>query len=78
MQSADNRIIHFFFNVIALLLTNSSKCFLYSLVPLNQISNFLDPLTKHTDAKRNKGVVGNNGNTIPTMPNPRKKNPRDI
>ena len=47
-------------------------------VPLNHISNFLDPLTKHTEANSNKGVVGNNGNIIPTIPNPRNINPNNI
>ena len=77
IQSADRRMINFFFNVIARFFTNSSKCFLYIVVPLNQISNFLDPLTKQKEANSNKGVVGNSGSIIPTIPNPIKIKPKN-
>lgn len=47
-------------------------------VPLNHRSNFLEPFTKQKAAKRNNGVVGIKGNTIPIIPNPRDKNPASI
>jgi len=47
-------------------------------VPLNHRSNFLEPFTKQKAAKRNNGVVGIKGNTIPIIPNPRDKNPANI
>lgn len=56
-------------------LINSSRCCLYIVVPLNHTSNLLDPFTKKYDARSRNGVVGINGNTIPTIPKLRKKNP---
>lgn len=76
--SADNSIVIFCLKVMALSLTNSSKCFLYSFVPLNQTSNFFDPLTKHTEAKSRNGVVGSSGKITPNIPRPMKIKPSVI
>ena len=78
IQSANRLIVTFCLTVIALFLTNSSKCFSYNLVPLNQISNFLDPLTKQNEANRRKGVVGSIGKIIPTIPKPINTKPKNI
>ena len=78
IASANNKMESLCFRVMALSLTKSSKYFLYSFVPLNQTSNFLDPFTKQKAANRNNGVVGKTGKTIPIIPNPRDKNPHNI
>lgn len=78
IASANNKIVVFCLNVIDLFITNSSKCFLYTFVPLNQTSNLLDPLTKQKDAKSKNGVVGNKGKIIPIIPINMKTNPNVI
>ena len=78
ITSAVNKIVHFCLSGMAFSLTKSSKYFLYSFVPLNQISNFGDPFTKQNAARRNNGVVGKIGNTIPTIPKPTHKSPTNI
>ena len=78
ITSAVNKIVHFCLSGMAFSLTKSSKYFLYSFVPLNQISNFGDPFTKQNAARRNNGVVGKIGNIIPTIPKPTHKSPTNI
>ncbi len=76
IQSANALIVIFCCSVNALSFKNPSKCFLYSVVPLNQRSNLSDPLTKQADANSKKGVVGTSGRIIPIIPKPIKKNPK--
>ncbi len=78
IKSAVSSIVSFCLKVIALFLTNPSKCFLYIFVPLNQTSNLFDPLTKQTEAKRRKGVVGKSGRIIPMIPRNMNKKPSAI
>jgi hypothetical protein len=78
IQSANTLMVTFCLIVIALFLTNSSKCFLYSFVPLNQTSNLLDPLTKKKEANSNSGVVGSSGKITPNIPNPMNTKPKKI
>ena len=65
MKSAKAKIHIFSFNVIDLSFTNDSKCFLYNLVPINQVLNLSDPFAKQYDANNKNGVVGSIGNTTP-------------
>ena len=68
IKSANKSNDHFCFNVIALLFTNDSKCFLYNFVLLNHLSNLFEPLAKQYDAKSKNGVVGSTGSTTPIEP----------
>lgn len=70
VKSANNKIVIFCFNVILLSRTKLSKCFLYIEVPLNQTSNFFEPLTKKKEANNKSGVVGTTGRMIPMIPIP--------
>ena len=78
MVSANANKITFCFNVIALSLTNDSKCFLYTLVFINQVLNLSDPLAKQNDANNRNGVVGRIGKITPIAPKANATKPMHI
>lgn len=78
IQLANKRILIFVAIFISRFLKNSSKCFLYNFVPLNQRSIRSDPFIKKKEAINKNTVVGITGTTTPIIPIPTKTNPRTI
>jgi len=54
------------------------KCFLYKFVPANQAAIFSEPLVKQNSANNRKGVDGNTGSIMPSVPTAKSRNPAVI